>query len=204
MPARKKAWLTAVAVILGLLGLPADSPVHKIVTGVADALWQPNNTRGRGGKAVRAAKGGRYGGLVVGVHDGDTVRVEDGGRGLHKIRLAYIDAPEMGQDFGQDSRDKLRGQVLEQKVSVKVNDIDQYGREVAQIELDGRDINLEQLKNGAAWHYASIAKRQQDKAAFGQYAAAEAAAREGRRGLWARDNPVAPWTFRKQKKAQGR
>jgi len=40
-------------------------------------------------------------GLVVGITDGDTVKVLDGEHREHKIRLAGIDTPEGKQPFGQ-------------------------------------------------------------------------------------------------------
>ncbi|MDO4878639.1 MAG: thermonuclease family protein [Neisseria sp.] len=194
MPSQKKIWLAGAAVLFSLLGLPEGSPVRRMAAEIINVV--------SGGKAARAEKGGQYGGVVVDVHDGDTVRVKDGDGREHKIRLAYIDAPELGQAFGKDSRDLLRGLVLEKDITVRVSDIDRYGREVAQLEAGGRNINLEQIENGAAWHYASIAKRQQDRSSFDRYARAEAQAKAARRGLWAGKNPVAPWTFRKQKKAR--
>lgn len=42
-------------------------------------------------------------GLVVSVHDGDTLTVLVGKQQI-KVRLAEIDAPELGQPYGQRSR----------------------------------------------------------------------------------------------------
>jgi endonuclease YncB( thermonuclease family) len=39
-------------------------------------------------------------GRVVGITDGDTIKVVDAGSVQHKVRLAAIDAPESGQPFG--------------------------------------------------------------------------------------------------------
>ena len=69
---------------------------------------------------------------------------------------------------------------------------------MAYLFSDGLDINLSQIENGAAWHYTSIAKKQQPKADFAAYAAAEAYAQAERTGLWAKREPLAPWLFRKQ------
>lgn len=43
---------------------------------------------------------------VVGVHDGDTITGLDESKTQYKIRLDAIDAPELGQPFGQASKDK--------------------------------------------------------------------------------------------------
>jgi len=94
--------------------------------------------------------------------------------------------------------DHLRRILSDETVDVQVTDTDRYGREVAYLFSDGLDINLSQIENGAAWHYTSIAKKQQPKADFASYAAAEAYARAERTGLWAKREPLAPWLFRKQ------
>ena len=132
------------------------------------------------------------------MHDGDTVRITDTDGRRHKVRLAYIDAPEIGQAHGIESRDRLRRILSDETVDVQVTDTDRYGREVAYLFSDGLDINLSQIENGAAWHYTSIAKKQQPKADFAAYAAAEAYSRAERTGLWAKREPLAPWLFRKQ------
>lgn len=155
--------------------------------------------RGRSGAAARPApQGTHYRGRVTSVHDGDTVRITDTDGRKHKVRLAYIDAPEIGQAHGIESRDRLRCILSDETVDVQVTDTDRYGREVAYLFSNGLDINLSQIENGAAWHYTSIAKKQQPKANFAAYAAAEAYARAERTGLWARREPLAPWLFRKQ------
>jgi hypothetical protein len=63
------------------------------------------------------------------------------------------------------------------------------------VPLDGKDINLEQLKSGFAWFYRQY---ENDIAAERRkpYADAEAEARAAKRGLWASSNPQPPWEFR--------
>ena len=139
---------------------------------------------------------------VTAVHDGDSVRATDRHGQRHKIRLAYIDAPELQQAHGMAARDALRRLIDGQQVEVAVLDTDQYGREVAQIRLHGRDINLAQIEEGHAWHYVSIAKRRQDKADFAAYSRAEAGARSSRFGLWRVQSPQAPWAYRKAQRAE--
>ena len=139
---------------------------------------------------------------VTAVHDGDSVRATDRHGQRHKIRLAYIDAPELQQAHGMAARDALRRLIDGQQVEVAVFDTDQYGREVAQIRLHGRDINLAQIEEGHAWHYVSIAKRRQDKADFAAYSHAEAGARSSRFGLWRVQSPQAPWAYRKAQRAE--
>lgn len=143
-----------------------------------------------------------YQGRVISVSDGDTLHVADTNGRKHKIRMAYIDAPESNQAHGKAGRDALRGIVMGKTVAVRVFEADQYGREVAQISLGSRDINLEQIRNGHAWHYVSIAKKKQNRNDFGNYAEAESQARRAGAGLWQQNNPTPPWTFRKNQHGQ--
>lgn len=194
-------WLAAA---LGVFGLPEVKEAQKWLHRAqawARQIERPQAETPRKapqGRTVQAEAGRRYEGRVTAVHDGDTVRVTDRDGAKHKIRLAYIDAPETDQAFGTASRDMLRNLVLDKTVEVRVADVDQYGREVAYLVSDGLDVNRRQIESGAAWHYVSIAKRQQAKADFAAYSAAEAAARAGRTGLWQARSPLAPWQFRRQ------
>lgn len=143
-----------------------------------------------------------YTATVDSVHDGDTLRVIDSHGAKHRIRLAYIDAPELNQAGGIASRDALRQLLLRRQVQVQVYDTDSYRRQVARISLNGQDINLTQLQNGHAWHYRSIAKKRQQPHAYRQYATAETQARNKRYGLWQQYTPTAPWQFRYQNREQ--
>jgi endonuclease YncB( thermonuclease family) len=76
---------------------------------------------------------------------------------------------------------------------VVVKDTDRYGRTVGHVFVDGRDVNLEMLQDGMAWHY----KRYDKSRAFQQ---AEQSAQTAKRGLWAEKSPVPPWDWRTSEK----
>ena len=107
----------------------------------------------------------------------------------HKIRLHGSDAPEKKQAFGNASRKFLSGLVANHVVRVSYSKRDRYGRIVGIVFLDGRDVNLEMLKAGLAWHY----KKYDSTPAYAQ---AESEAREAKRGLWAGRDPIPPEQFR--------
>ena len=90
------------------------------------------------------------------VTDGDTINVVSNG---HKeiIRLVGIDAPETskkknepGQPFSQKSTKYLAGLVLNKSVDVKSYGTDRYGRTLAVVFVDGKNVNLEMIKAGLA------------------------------------------------------
>lgn len=137
-------------------------------------------------------------GRVVNVHDGDTLTVLDESHTQHKIRLAGIDAPELGQAYGRASRDYLAKEVAGKTVSIEWNKHDKYGRTVGKVLLDGKDECLEQVMAGFAWHYKKY-EREQTPEDRRIYSAAEQDAREAKRGLWQDREPLPPWEWRKNK-----
>ncbi len=142
-------------------------------------------------------------GRVVAIADGDTITILDSSDTQDRIRLAGIDAPETPQAFGEQSRLSLSEMIFGKDVTVKYQKIDQYGRLVGKIILDGKDINLEQVKAGMAWHYKFYEDEQtpEDREL---YAKAEAEARVARRGLWQDPNPTEPYQFRREEKRERR
>lgn len=128
---------------------------------------------------------------VVGVHDGDTITGLDDSKTQFKIRLDAIDAPELGQPFGQASKKALSEKVFGKDVVVIVKTKDRYGRTVGHVMIDGRDVNLEMLEAGMAWH-----NQHYDHNA--RLARAEEEAHAAKKGLWADGDAVPPWGWRKE------
>ena len=133
-------------------------------------------------------------GLVIKVSDGDTVTILDASKTQHKIRLNWIDAPESKQAFGQKSRQYLDNMIYKKNITVEFEKRDMYGRILGFIVIDGKNVNLEMVKAGMAWHYEYYAKNAKE------YAEAQREAKKAQKGLWADPNPIPPWDFRKQAK----
>jgi endonuclease YncB( thermonuclease family) len=140
-------------------------------------------------------------GRVVAIADGDTITILDSANTQHRIRLAGIDAPESHQAFGEQSRLSLSEMIFGKDVRVSYQKVDQYGRLVGKIILEGKDVNLEQVKTGMAWHYKFYEDEQtpEDRELYDR---AEAEARAARRGLWQDPNPTEPYQFRKEEKRE--
>lgn len=140
---------------------------------------------------------------VIAVLDGDTVLVLRGAQKI-KVRLANIDAPEVGhagmgdkspnsqkdQAYGQQSRASLLEMVDRKQVQIDSQAVDQYGRSIGQISVDGLNVNQEQVKRGMAWEYSHY---HSDKI----YIGLQSDAQQARRGLWSQASPQAPWQWRK-------
>jgi len=132
-------------------------------------------TDGRGGvfshSSVREIVG-----TVTGVIDGNTIWVRNGKGLRYKVRLRGIVAPGLKQDFGEKSAFRLKVLVDEATVRVEYKGRDQYGRIYGTVWLDGKDINLQMVREG----FARASRSDRDS----RYAAAESAARVKRAGIW--------------------
>ncbi|MBQ9503127.1 MAG: thermonuclease family protein [Lentisphaeria bacterium] len=128
-------------------------------------------------------------GRVTEVYDGDTITLHADGKN-YRIRFYGIDAPEAKQQDGIASRDVLRDKILGQDVTVTVKNIDRYGRAVGQVSFQGRNINLEMVREGQAWYYKNFAQGERD------LEDAQRIAQENRLGLWQSPSPMPPWKYR--------
>lgn len=134
----------------------------------------------------------------VGVYDGDTITLlveTAAGKRQAKIRLDAIDAPEIGQPFGNRAKQTLSGIVFGKDCQVESMGQDRYGRTIGRITVDSRSVNLAMLEAGMAWHFTKYDQR-------ADLADREAKAREARAGLWADPSAIPPWHWRKMPKTE--
>jgi endonuclease YncB( thermonuclease family) len=132
-----------------------------------------------------------WSGKVVGVQDGDTLTVLDESNTQHTIRLASIDAPELGQPYGDGAKQALSRLVFGKMVEVEPETTDRYGRTVAVVTAEGTNVNRRLVREGAAWAYLKYLR---DPALID----IQSDARASRRGLWALqpDQIMPPWEWR--------
>ena len=139
-----------------------------------------------------SAAGQTLTGTVVVVHDGDTFTVQRGSS-LYKVRLAEVDAPEMGQAFGPQARRFTEKAALGRRVRVDVVMIDRYDRRVGTVIIeDGRVLNEELVHAGLAWYYRVSPVRNP------RLQRLEQGAFQNRLGLWVEKDPIPPWEFRRE------
>ena len=135
-------------------------------------------------------------GVVTRVVDGDTVEMEVDGK-LVNVRLFGIDAPEMSQPFGHESKDFLVRRILNEELIVIPRDIDRYDRLVAGLYRSS-DKGISSISIGMAYEGFGWADREYLKEELEFYLLSETDARKNRRGLWIADGAVAPWEWRKK------
>lgn len=131
-------------------------------------------------------------GKVVRVSDGDSLSLLAADGKQYALRLYGVDAPERDQPFGDQSRAHLRRLVDGRSVGATVESVDDYQRQVVEVFIDGRSVNLMMLEAGMAWWYRYYARARSD---MGE---AERVARAKERGLWSQPDPVEPRRWRQQ------
>ncbi|WP_457323712.1 thermonuclease family protein [Roseateles sp. P5_E11] len=133
-----------------------------------------------------------------GVHDGDTFAClpSPGEREPFVVRLATVDAPELGQAYSRAARDGLFN-LVGPGTKVECYKVDRFDREVCRATTaTGQDVQLVLAQQGLAWHAKRYVREQSPEEAK-QLHDAEAAARDGKLGLWVEPDPMAPWDCRR-------
>ncbi|MDR2710046.1 MAG: thermonuclease family protein [Burkholderiales bacterium] len=129
---------------------------------------------------------------VVGIADGDTLLVRCEKKRMERVRLAEIDAPEIGQAFGRRAKESLSAMCYGKQATLKrQKNPDDYGRTLARVTCNGKDVNAEQVRRGMAWVYDHYVT---DRSLY----ALQKDAQRAKRGLWAGKKPTPPWEYRRK------
>lgn len=131
---------------------------------------------------------------VLSIGDGDTIRVQQGGKRI-TIRLACIDAPEMAQaPDGANARRYLQSRLrLGSSVTLRPQTVDRFGRTVAEV-ISEVNINLALVEDGQAFAYLRYLSQCNAK----EYLDAEFRASRSRFGVWRVPGGITrPWDFRR-------
>src|SRR5215210_265186 len=132
-------------------------------------------------------------GRVIEVNGGDVITVSNLNRPV-RIKLLGVDAPEMGQAFGDVAKKHLSDLIYDKSVVVEYSGISADGSLAGRVLLNSTDIGAQMIRDGAAWFDLNNLSRLSatDREVYQQ---SEQAVRSERRGLWQAENPMAPWEF---------
>ena len=142
-------------------------------------------------------------GRITGVVDGDTINVLIQAKQQIRVRIAFIDAPEKGQPFGQRAKQAMSDLVFGKDVKLRPHTIDRHGRLVARVIIDNQDAGLELLKQGLCWVYEKYVGEASDEIQT-SYRDAQHRAEAEKAGLWQDPDPMPPWEWRKGDKERSR
>jgi len=148
------------------------------------------------GRAKSAERTRVYVGRVTSVSAGDVLCIVTSGGTRVEVLLDLIDAPETDQPYGKESTEYLKKLVHGREVRVEYKKCDCRGRVLGRVTLKKQDVNLKMVAAGMAW-YCGLPDRTPG------YAEADAAARKGKKGLWADDNPINPAQWKSPAKLPG-
>ena len=122
------------------------------------------------------------------VYDGDTIVTST----KERVRLWGIDTPEKDQAYGKTATATLQNLLGSDSLLLETKDVDRYGRTIGIIYTgDGLEVNLEMVCLGMAWWYQRYAKN------ASRYKICQEKAQKSNVGLWNRQNPIAPWDWRR-------
>jgi endonuclease YncB( thermonuclease family) len=155
---------------------------------------------------VKADRSGGQKGVITYVGDGDGANIDVGGSTI-KCRLDTFDAPETGgspkkwpdQPYSREAENKLKSLIASGEVTVIVSKPadtssppsgkNNYGRSLCKIEVQGKNVDQEMLRSGAAWLRLEYATDEKLINLFNT-------AKTNKVGLFADPNAKAPWDYR--------
>jgi micrococcal nuclease len=94
---------------------------------------------------------------VISIHDGDTIRLGD-----ERIRIVGLDTPELGHRAqcqeeavaAEQAKQALIAEIARGNVALERQGTDRYGRTLARVTVDGRDVADTLIAQGLARPYA--------------------------------------------------
>jgi micrococcal nuclease len=130
---------------------------------------------------------------VVRIVDGDSITLVGTDVLEISVRLRGIDAPELGQPYGFESKQALQALLKPGTVGLSQPEKGKYGRYVADVYLGDKWVNQMMVAEGHAWC--------DQVTSFNRTLySAEQQAKAQRRGLWALPEPNPPWIWRAERK----
>ncbi|MBQ7585689.1 MAG: thermonuclease family protein [Desulfovibrionaceae bacterium] len=134
---------------------------------------------------------------VMHIYDGDTLTVAPVGDEECPLFVCLygIDAPELEQPYGAETREWLINKLKEgSQIEVISMGIDNYGRTLAFVGYNGHILNREMVSKGYAW-VNNFCKAMVCRS----FLALEKKAKKAKQGLWSKDKPLAPWIWKQKK-----
>jgi micrococcal nuclease len=129
----------------------------------------------------------------VHVTDGDTLTVVGADKIELVIRLRWIDAPELGQEYGFEAKQALQRLVQSAALTLDKPSKEKFGRYLANVYAGELWINKAMIETGYAW---CDQVNSFDRSLY----ISQQEARQNRKGLWAMTDPTPPWIWRAERK----
>lgn len=144
-----------------------------------------NQTESTAGPAVKNV----FEGKVTAVRAGDAITVVDNNSQQHHIKLSGVVAPALTVDAGRQAQNSVSKLIFEKRVRVVPQAMDVNNVVFAKVLLDGRNVGLELISAGLAWHNKNSEIESGDRRI---YEDAEVLARTRKLGVWSTYDPPTP------------
>jgi micrococcal nuclease len=126
--------------------------------------------------------------LLPYVIDGDTLKINN-----VRHRLYCIDAPELSQNYGPESRQRLNSLISNQKLTIEVLGVDIYGRNISKITNEtGIDVSKELVAEGLAHTYSLYCTDI-------EFNSLEDKAKKEGLNIWSQSIVIPPWVYRRSR-----
>jgi endonuclease YncB( thermonuclease family) len=177
-------WLTGIFVIMAIFVFTVA--IMRIQEKKSDASFEVTN---RNLNENPIPELGKF--RVVRIIDGDGLIIIGSDEIELNIRLAGIDAPEINQPFGIESKESLETLIGNRLITMDDPKKGKYGRYIANVFVEEVWINREMVATGYAWY---------DKINSSDYSLqlVEKEARGKALGIWRTVNPIPPWEWRSE------
>jgi micrococcal nuclease len=130
---------------------------------------------------------------VIRIIDGDTLEIQRE-RKIQRVRIWGIDTPEWDQPYASRAQKFTRSLLAGREVEIRPMDFDVYGRLVAMITVDEKNISEELVESGLAWVYINFCNEPICTA----WQSLQERAMSRRIGLWSDRHPIAPWQWKRK------
>jgi micrococcal nuclease len=130
---------------------------------------------------------------VIRIIDGDTLEIQKEMKS-QRVRIWGIDTPEWDQPYASQAHLATQGLLAGREVQVVPMDYDGYGRLVAMIIVNKKNISEELVRLGFAWVHIYYCK----EPICDTWQSLQERARYQRLGLWNDVRPIAPWLWKKK------
>ena len=185
-------WRWRAVLVAGLAGCSGLNDVTNVPAATEQVVTTPTPPPGEVAPIASVGPAGEALWTATEVIDGDTFHV-DGPDGEQRVRMIGINAPERGECFYDEATAALQFSLGDRNLRLvkDVSEVDQYGRLLRYVELEGgADVGAELLRGGyvRSHHYEPDVSRNDE------YDALQAEAEESGAGVWAPDacgTPVA-------------
>lgn len=185
----RERFLAGLCLCIGLQTISAQDPAKPSkVVGAQESSQIPNEQQ-KPSEVEESIVG-----EVTKIIDGDSFKVKLPEGKEYEVQIEGTDAPELKQPNGKESGEALKKILGDAKVRVTWIKKDNFERPLAQVYVGDLHVNAEMIRTGNSWHFK---RYNQSK----ELAELEIEAKKNKRGLWATDNPQAPWDYRKENRA---